>query len=104
MATGGAAAKLASEYEALWTSSQLLGLLDSTYVEFTPEPLDGGLGVEFCAVRPDGGSERHSVKNETSKPHWSLATLTDKGDNNRSFLGDLFEVTHINDRAEAKFV
>ncbi len=104
MATGGAASKFASEYEAQWTSYQLLRLLNFSLRELTPEPLEGGIGVEFCATRPDGTVERHSVKNETSKPHWSLAVLTEEGKSGRSFLGDLIAVTKKDRSAEATFV
>jgi hypothetical protein len=104
MATGGAAAKFASEYEAQWTSSQLLRLLDFSLLELTPEPVEGGIGVEFCAKRANAISERHSVKNETSLQHWTLATLTNEAKTGRSFLGDLIAFTRIDRDAEATFV
>lgn len=104
MATGGAAAKFASDYEAKYTSNELLRLLDFSLLDLTPEPLEGGVGVEYCARRTSEIREHPSVKSETSHPHWTLANLTAEGGNGRSFLGDLIAVTRIDGAAEAIFV
>lgn len=104
MRSGGEAAKLADSYEGLWTIYQLFDVLDGSARSVTPEPIDDGVGVEFHKILANGDRESHSVKIQTPGNGWTLYSLTKKGGNGRSFLGDLLDKAASQPSAQARFV
>jgi hypothetical protein len=101
MRSGGEADKLANSYEGLWTIHQLFDVLDGQARSLTPEPLEDAVGIEFHKISANGARESHSVKIQTTRPSWTLSSLTQVRDNGRSYLGDLLEKTAYEPTAQA---
>ena len=74
---GGAADKLGNVYEALWTASKLLGLINGQGQSIWLEPADPlGEGVEFVLTLDDGTREFHQVKRQHSgNGAWTISRL-----------------------------
>jgi hypothetical protein len=87
---GGESAKLGDQYESLWTSIQMLAVLDGNAQFIEIEPYEEGQGVEFILTNKHGVREFHSAKRQRSGEGWELSDLTrPDSKTGRSVLGDL---------------
>jgi len=103
MRSAGESGKFGNDYEQSWTITNLLQVVDGRAIELEPEPMEGGLGVEFIKTKPDGVREFHSAKIQTTGNYWSVADLVRKQPK-RSIVGDLFDKMAADPKAEARFV
>lgn len=105
MPKGGEPSKLGNAYEGVWTVYHQLDVFRGRAEQITVEPLQNGQGIEFVKVRGGGIREYHSVKIQTTKNVWTVATLTEKDKaTGRSILSDLIGKLQNDEKCECYFV
>ena len=89
--SGGESEKLGGFYEYAWTVDRLLDLLSGEALSLTIEPFGkDAIGIEFIKELPNGSTQFHSAKRQTTGSAWTLSKLTELKPSGESILSPLF--------------